>query len=106
MAVPVAMMTAMFDTARRTLVVGLGKTGLSVARFLSQRGVPVAIVDSRETPPGLEALRSGLPSDVALFLGGFKPEAFERAEQVIVSPGVSLKEPLIAAAAARSSGAR
>jgi UDP-N-acetylmuramoylalanine--D-glutamate ligase len=101
MAVPVAMMRAMFDTARRTLVVGLGKTGLSVARFLSQRGVPVAIVDSRALPPGLEALRSGPPADVALFLGGFKPEAFERAEQVIVSPGVSVREPLIAAAAAR-----
>jgi UDP-N-acetylmuramoylalanine--D-glutamate ligase len=95
------MMRAMFDTARRTLVVGLGKTGLSVARFLSQRGVPVAIVDSRALPPGLEALRSGPPADVALFLGGFKPEAFERAEQVIVSPGVSVREPLIAAAAAR-----
>jgi UDP-N-acetylmuramoylalanine--D-glutamate ligase len=91
----------MFDTARRTLVVGLGKTGLSVARFLSQRGVPVAIVDSREAPPGLESLRAGLPADVALFLGGFKAEAFERAEQVIVSPGVSVQEPLIAAAAAR-----
>jgi UDP-N-acetylmuramoylalanine--D-glutamate ligase len=95
------MMMDMFDTARRTLVVGLGKTGLSVARFLSQRGVPVAIVDSRETPPGLEALRAGLPADVALFLGGFKAEAFERAEQVVVSPGVSVQEPLIAAAAAR-----
>ena len=54
MAVPVSLMMDMFDTARRTLVVGLGKTGLSVARFLSQRGVPVAIVDSRETPPGLD----------------------------------------------------
>jgi len=101
MAVPVSLMMDMFDTARRTLVVGLGKTGLSVARFLSQRGVPVAIVDSRENPPALETLRSELPADVALFLGGFKAEAFERAEQVIVSPGVSLKEPLIAAAAAR-----
>jgi UDP-N-acetylmuramoylalanine--D-glutamate ligase len=101
MAVAVSIMAGMFDTTRRTLVVGLGKTGLSVARFLSRRGVPVAVVDSRETPPGLEALRSGLPADVALFLGGFKPEAFERAEQVIVSPGVSVKEPLIAAAAAR-----
>jgi len=101
MAVPVSMMMDMFDTTRRTLVVGLGKTGLSVARFLSRRGVPVAIVDSRETPPGLESLRAELPDDVALFLGGFKAEAFERAEQVIVSPGVSIKEPQIVAAAAR-----
>jgi UDP-N-acetylmuramoylalanine--D-glutamate ligase len=96
-----SMMTAMFDNARRTLVVGLGKTGLSVARFLSRRGVPVAIVDSREHPPGLESLRAELPADVALFLGGLKAEAFERAEQVIVSPGVSVREPQIGAAAAR-----
>jgi UDP-N-acetylmuramoylalanine--D-glutamate ligase len=101
MAVPVLTMIDMFDTTRRTLVVGLGKTGLSVARFLSQRGVPVAIVDSREHPPALESLRSELPADVALFLGGFKAEAFERAERVIVSPGVTVKEPLILAAAAR-----
>ncbi len=101
MAVAVSMMTVTFDTARRTLVVGLGKTGLSVARFLSRRGVAVAIVDSRANPPGLEALRAELPADVALFLGGFKAEAFERAEQVIVSPGVPVGEPLIAAAAAR-----
>jgi UDP-N-acetylmuramoylalanine--D-glutamate ligase len=101
MVAAVSMMTVMFDRARRTLVVGLGRTGLSVARFLSRRGVPVAIVDSREHPPGLESLRADLPADVALFLGGFKTEAFERAEQLIVSPGVSVKEPLIVAAAAR-----
>jgi UDP-N-acetylmuramoylalanine--D-glutamate ligase len=94
-------MADMIDNARRTLVVGLGKTGLSVARYLSQHGVPVAIVDSRETPPGLEALRAELPADVALFLGGFQTEAFERAERVVVSPGVSVRESQIAAAAAR-----
>ena len=47
MAVPAIVMTEMFDKACRTLVVGLGKTGLSVARYLSRQGVPVAIVDSR-----------------------------------------------------------
>lgn len=101
MAIPVSVMADMIDNARRTLVVGLGKTGLSVARYLSRHGVPVAIVDSRETPPGLEALRAELPADVALFLGGFKIEAFERAERVVVSPGVSVRESQIAAAAAR-----
>ena len=71
MAVPAIAMTEMFDTARRTLVVGLGKTGLSVARYLARQGVPVAIVDSREQPPGLARSRDELPADVALFLGGF-----------------------------------
>ncbi|MGB5305251.1 MAG: UDP-N-acetylmuramoyl-L-alanine--D-glutamate ligase [Gammaproteobacteria bacterium] len=94
-------MSETFDMACRTLVIGLGKTGLSVARFLAQRGVQVAIVDSRENPPGLAQLRAELPHDVALFLGGFRHEAFERAEQIVISPGVSSAHAEIAAAAAR-----
>jgi UDP-N-acetylmuramoylalanine--D-glutamate ligase len=101
MVVPATVMTETFDKARRTLVVGLGKTGLSVARYLSRQGVPVAIVDSREQPPGLARSRAGLPADVALFLGGFHKDAFERAEQIVLSPGVSMHEPEIAAARAR-----
>jgi UDP-N-acetylmuramoylalanine--D-glutamate ligase len=94
-------MTEIFDKACRTLVVGLGKTGLSVARYLARQGVPVAIVDSREQPPGLARSRAELPDDVALFLGGFHQDAFERAEQIVLSPGVAMHEPEIAAAVAR-----
>jgi UDP-N-acetylmuramoylalanine--D-glutamate ligase len=101
MAVPAIVMTEMFDKSCRTLVVGLGETGLSVARFLSRQGVPVAIVDSREQPPGLERLRTELPADVALFLGDFNVDAFQRAEQIVISPGVSMEEPEIVAALAR-----
>lgn len=101
MAVPVWIMADMIENARRTLVVGLGKTGLSVARYLSRHQVPVAVVDSRAQPPGLEDLRKELPVDVALFLGSFEEQAFERAERIVVSPGVSIQEPPIAAAAAR-----
>jgi len=101
MLAPAIVMTEMFDKTCRTLVVGLGETGLSVARFLSRQGVPVAIVDSREQPPGLERLRTELPDDVALFLGEFNAGAFERAQQIVISPGVSMQEPQIAAAVAR-----
>jgi UDP-N-acetylmuramoylalanine--D-glutamate ligase len=94
-------MTETFNKVCRTLVVGLGETGLSVARYLSRQGVPVAIVDSREQPPGLARSRAELPADVALFLGGFQQDAFERAEQIVLSPGVSMQEPEIAAAHAR-----
>ncbi|MES9862250.1 MAG: UDP-N-acetylmuramoyl-L-alanine--D-glutamate ligase, partial [Candidatus Thiodiazotropha sp. 4PDIVS1] len=51
----------------KTLIVGLGKTGLSCARYLAAQGVSLAMTDSRESPPGLEALRQELP-DMALFL--------------------------------------
>jgi UDP-N-acetylmuramoylalanine--D-glutamate ligase len=93
----------MTDAARSqplTLVVGLGTTGLSCARFLARRGVPLAVTDSRREPPGLARLREELP-DVAVFVGGFDAAVFGRAEQIVVSPGVALTEPLIAAAMAR-----
>ena len=86
--------------APRTLIVGLGKTGLSCARFLAPRGVPLAVTDSRAAPPALAALRDELP-DVAVFVGGFDEAAFAAAEQVVVSPGVSLNEPVIARARRR-----
>jgi len=84
----------------RTLIVGLGETGLSVARFLAARGEAVAITDSRAVPPMLDALGEELP-DVAVFTGGFSAEAFAAAERIVVSPGVSLRQPLLAEAAAR-----
>ncbi len=84
----------------RTLIVGLGKTGLSCVRFLSARGLPVAVVDSRDQPPGLEVLRAELPG-VALFTGGFDKAAFDAADRLIVSPGVSVRQPMIQAAVAR-----
>ncbi len=84
----------------KVLVIGLGKTGLSCARYLSRHGFQVAVTDDRQTPPGLATLQEELP-DVALFLGRFEPDAFASAEQIVVSPGVSLSHPLISEARAR-----
>lgn len=73
----------------KTLVVGLGKTGVSCARYLRAQGIPVAVTDSRSNPPGLAQLRRELP-EVAVFVGGFDPAVFAAAEQLVVSPGVPL----------------
>jgi UDP-N-acetylmuramoylalanine--D-glutamate ligase len=78
----------------KTLIVGLGKTGLSCARYLAARGVALAVTDSREHPPGLEKLQALYP-DLAIFVGGFQPEVFRAANHLVVSPGVPLSEPLI-----------
>lgn len=78
----------------RVLIVGMGKTGLSVARFLVQRGVEVSAVDSRDYPPELESLKALLPES-ALTTGGFTEELFKRATHIVVSPGVSLDLPEI-----------
>jgi UDP-N-acetylmuramoylalanine--D-glutamate ligase len=82
------------DDSARVLVVGLGKTGLSVARFLAKHGIELAVSDTRENPPGLNELRDTLP-DVAVFLGPFDEAVFSAATHLIVSPGVALDVPLI-----------
>ena len=86
--------------APMTLIVGLGSTGLSCVRFLAGKDIRLAVIDSRDHPPGLQQLRDEYP-DVALFTGAFDADVFAVAERLIVSPGVSLKEPLIQQAIAR-----
>ena len=84
----------MVNDKHRVLIVGLGITGLSCARYLSSQGIEVAVTDSRDQPPALAELRQELPN-VAVFTGGFDEKVFSRADELIVSPGVSLKHPLI-----------
>ncbi|MBS1212108.1 MAG: UDP-N-acetylmuramoylalanine--D-glutamate ligase [Proteobacteria bacterium] len=86
------------DQSSRVLVVGLGKTGVSVARFLDRHGIRLAVADSRENPPGLNELHELLP-DVAVFLGRFDPAAFAAATHLVVSPGISLDTPAVQMAA-------
>ena len=83
---------------RRTLIVGLGKTGLSCVRYLSGQGREIAVADSRENPPGLQELRDGWP-DVPVFLGEFDRNLFSGFGELIVSPGISVADPAIVAAA-------
>lgn len=82
----------------KRVIVGLGATGLSVARYLSSRGLPFAVADSREQPPGLDDFRQAYP-DVELQLGAFSDEQFTGASELLVNPGIPLSEPAIAAAA-------
>ncbi len=88
------------NNTQRTVIVGLGKTGLSVARFLGARGVAFAVTDSRAEPPGLARLKQEFPG-APLMLGGFDAQALQHAARIIVSPGVTLREPALAAARAR-----
>ena len=84
----------------RSVIVGLGRTGVSCARHLAARGHRLLVTDSRSSPPGLAELRRLVP-DAVTALGGFDPAVLEGADQIIVSPGVSLREPFLQQAAAR-----
>ncbi|MGQ0591353.1 MAG: UDP-N-acetylmuramoyl-L-alanine--D-glutamate ligase [Gammaproteobacteria bacterium] len=77
-----------------TVIVGLGATGLSCARFLARRGEAFAVTDSRTFPPGLADLARELP-DVPRALGCFDRALCLTARRLIVSPGVALQEPVL-----------
>ncbi|VVT10362.1 UDP-N-acetylmuramoyl-L-alanine:D-glutamate ligase [Marinobacter salarius] len=83
---------------RRTLVVGLGKTGLSCVRYLCEKGRDVAVADSRLSPPGLDELRAEWP-DLPVYLGEFDVDLFAGFNELVVSPGISVAEPAIRVAA-------
>jgi UDP-N-acetylmuramoylalanine--D-glutamate ligase len=69
-----------------------------VARYLRARGEAFAVADTRAAPPALERLREINP-EIELHLGAFPPELFSHAERVVVSPGLSLREPALQRAA-------
>jgi UDP-N-acetylmuramoylalanine--D-glutamate ligase len=76
------------------VVIGLGATGLSCARYLHRRGVPFSVVDTRPNPPGLEEFRADMPA-VPVFTGLYPAELVTGASELIVSPGVALDDPVV-----------
>jgi len=79
----------------KDLVVGLGVTGLSIARYLQRSDIDAIFFDSRGEPPGREELDELLP-DAKVLLGDIKlPRGIKR---VIASPGVADSYPLLAKA--------
>jgi UDP-N-acetylmuramoylalanine--D-glutamate ligase len=77
-----------------TVIVGLGKTGYSTARFLNKQNIRFAVTDSRKKPPMLDVMQKTFP-DVPLYLGGIDNNLLLNANELLVSPGVSLKEKVI-----------
>ena len=84
------------------LIVGLGKTGVSVARYLRKHGLRFSVADSREKPPGLVDFLSEFPG-VAVETR-FEEKFFRKFDVLVVSPGVAVSEPAIVAA--RKAGAQ
>jgi UDP-N-acetylmuramoylalanine--D-glutamate ligase len=82
------------------VVVGLGKTGASCLRYLAKHGVPVTATDSRAVPPNLAELGT-LAKGLDIRVGGFDLSLLEGATQLVISPGVSLDEPIAVAARER-----
>jgi hypothetical protein len=69
---------------KQVLVLGLGVSGLSMARWLARRGARVRVADTRQAPPCAAQLARELP-DVPVALGAFRAEDFAGAD---LSPSV------------------
>ena len=85
---------------KNVLVLGLGETGFSMARWLVGQGARVRVADSRAAPPHRERLAREAP-EVVLHTGAFHAASFEGIEMIAISPGVPLAEPNVRAALAR-----
>ncbi|MEH6910711.1 MAG: UDP-N-acetylmuramoyl-L-alanine--D-glutamate ligase [Oceanicoccus sp.] len=81
----------------KQVIVGLGLTGLSCARYLSRKQHFFSVVDSRVNPPGLDIFRKEFPA-VAISLGEISDDDLQHASRLLVSPGIGLDQPAIAKA--------
>lgn len=87
-------MTQAMDN-KLAVIVGLGKTGLSCARYFHACGRPFKVIDSRFSPPALAEFETELPDEV-IELGGFSQQSLLQASEIVLSPGISLQTPEIA----------
>jgi UDP-N-acetylmuramoylalanine--D-glutamate ligase len=82
------------------VIVGLGRTGISCARYLRARGWRLAVTDTRAKPPERARLAE-LDATIPVRVGGLDPALLDGAELVVASPGVSLEEPFFVEARRR-----
>ena len=93
----------------RVLVLGLGASGLAMARWCARHGAQLQVWDSRQAPPQAEALHAAVPQ-ARLFSGELQAEALlsgpQAVQLVLKSPGLAPHDARIAPLldAARAAG--
>lgn len=90
-------------TDKRTVIVGLGQTGLSCARFLRDQQRTFILMDDRQAPPNIADISQEF-CDYPIVLGQLDSSVLNTASEIFLSPGVALSRPEIQEAIA--SGAK
>ncbi|WP_306606255.1 UDP-N-acetylmuramoyl-L-alanine--D-glutamate ligase [Azonexus sp.] len=90
---------------KRVLVIGLGESGLAMAKWLHRQGAFVRVADTRDNPPNVEALLHVAPG-AELLTGALTTATFAGMDIIALSPGVPKATPAIAAATETKAGAR
>jgi len=91
-------MSALAD--QLVLVLGLGESGLAMARWCAYRGARLRVADTRANPPGAEELRATIPG-LELVTGPFEADLLEGVDRVAVSPGLDPRGGVVALARER-----
>jgi len=76
------------------LIVGLGKTGVSCARYLHRQGQAFAIYDTRQEPPGLDDVLA-LDANCTVYTQALDVAILTQYAGLIISPGISIHTPEI-----------
>ena len=76
------------------LILGLGVTGLSVARFFIRNNISFRIADSRQDPTMLQISKNeNLLHD--FYFGDWSESLLEDISEVIISPGIAESESIV-----------
>ena len=84
----------------QVLILGLGESGLAMARWCARQGARIRVADTRELPPGLTQLRIAVP-EATFIAGPFDKTLLEGIDVLTLSPGLSAGQMLIFEARAR-----
>ena len=76
----------------KTIVIGMGRTGIAAANFLAAQKIPVTLIDAKPRTELEEAIRTLDPA-VHTSFGHSEPPA--DAERIILSPGVDIHAPFL-----------
>ena len=80
---------------KRIVVVGLGRSGVATARFLTHRGARVTVTDRKGADALADSVAALAGLNLTLKLGGHDPTDFETADLVVLSPGVPHIQPVL-----------
>jgi UDP-N-acetylmuramoylalanine--D-glutamate ligase len=98
-------MTNLIASDQKRLIIGMGQTGLSCARFLVAKGMSFDLCDSRELLPNHADIEAEFPQ-CQIYNGELDAELLAQYHELIVSPGIAIAEPAIASAISQGSHVR
>lgn len=83
---------------RHVVVLGAGRSGVAASELLATRAARVTLVDEQPAVREADALKA---MGVEVITGAMSPAVTDGADLVVVSPGVAVEHPAVAAAIAR-----